>query len=181
MFFRLNLPLNKFRRQCYKFRRQCYDGVGNMSGQRTCVAKRIQELEPGQSNHILKAKRWMWQRAACWSKAPCWCEVDITRRHQTYKVFAPKRRYVPSNQGEYRPTRRQWQNQCSNHVPYQMDDKGSITSNCPVLRSTPDDANDVDRARYGDEGKNSRHFVSNEQILLPVRDHIGRTTAETRP
>ena len=47
----------KFRRQCYKFRRQCYDGVGNMSGQRTCVAKRIQELEPGQSNHILKAMR----------------------------------------------------------------------------------------------------------------------------
>ena len=64
VFFRLNLPLNKFRRQCYKFRRQCYtfrrqcyDGVGNMSGQRTCVAKRIQELEPGQSNHILKATR----------------------------------------------------------------------------------------------------------------------------
>ena len=26
-----------------------------MSGQRTCVAKRIQELEPGQSNHILKS------------------------------------------------------------------------------------------------------------------------------
>ena len=57
VFFRLNLPPNKFRRQCYKFRRQCYDGVGNMSGQRTCVAKRIQELEPGQSNHILKATR----------------------------------------------------------------------------------------------------------------------------
>ena len=64
VFFRLNLPLNnfrkqcyKFRRQCYKFRRQCYDGVGNMSGQRACVAKRIQELQPGQSNHILKATR----------------------------------------------------------------------------------------------------------------------------
>ena len=56
---------------------------------------------------------------------------------------------------------------------------GSITSNCTVLRSTPDDANDVDRTRYGDEGKNSRHFVSNEQIPLPVRDHIGRTTAGT--
>ena len=50
------------------------------------------------------------------------------------------------------------------------------------LRSTPDDAKDVGRARYGDEGKNSRRFVSNEQIPLPVglRDHIGRTTAETR-
>ena len=78
VFFRLNLPLNKFRRQCYKFRRQCYkfrrqcykfrrqcykfrrqccDGVDNMSGQRMCVAKRIQELEPGQSNHILTATR----------------------------------------------------------------------------------------------------------------------------
>ena len=64
VFFRLNLPLNKFRRdcytfrrQCYKFCRQCYDGVGNMSGQRTCVAKRIQELEPGLSNHILKVIR----------------------------------------------------------------------------------------------------------------------------
>ena len=53
-------------------------------------------------------------------------------------------------------------------------------TDCTVLRSTPDDAKDVDRARYGDEGKNSWHFVSNEQIPLPVRDHIGRTTAETR-
>ena len=57
---------------------------------------------------------------------------------------------------------------------------GSITSNCTVLRSTSDDAKDVDPARYGDEGKNSRHFVSNEQIPLTVRDHIGQTTAETR-
>ena len=31
-----------------------------------------------------------------------------------------------------------------------------------------------------DVGKNSRRFVSNEQIPLPVRNHIGRTTAETR-
>ena len=68
------------------------------------------------------------------------------------KYSSPKK--IPSNQGEYRayyrPTRRQWQNRCSNHVPYQMDDKGalgSITSNCTVLRSTPDDAKDVDRAR----------------------------------
>ena len=51
VFFRLNLPLNKFRRQCY-------DGGDNTSGQRTGVAKRrIHELEPGQSNHILKATR----------------------------------------------------------------------------------------------------------------------------
>ena len=61
-----------------------------------------------------------------------------------------------------------------------VDALGSFISNCMVLRSTPDDAKDVNRARYGDEGKNSRRFVSNEHIPLPVRDHIGRTTAETR-
>ena len=70
---------------------------------------------------------------------------------------------------------------CHTRWTIKVDALGSITSsNCTVLRSTPDDAKDVDRARYGDEGKNSRHFVSNEQIPLPVRDHIGRTTAETR-
>ena len=46
-----------------------------------------------------------------------------------------------------------------------VDDLGSITRNCTVLRSTPDDAKDVDRARYGDEGKNSGYFVSNRYIL----------------
>ena len=62
-----------------------------------------------------------------------------------------------------------------------VDALGSITSSCMVFRSTPDDAKDVDRAQYGDEGKNSRHFVSNEQIPLHAgEDHIGRTTAETR-
>ena len=69
---------------------------------------------------------------------------------------------------------------CHTRWAIKVDALGSITSNCTVLRSTPDDAKDVDRARYGDEGKNLRHFVSNEQIPLPVRDHIGRTTAETR-
>ena len=71
---------------------------------------------------------------------------------------------------------------CHARWTIKVDALGSITSNCTVLRSTPDDAKDVDRARYGDEGKNSRHFVSNEQIPLPVglRDHIGRTTAEAR-
>ena len=61
-----------------------------------------------------------------------------------------------------------------------VDALGSITSNCTLRRSTPDDAKYVDQARYDDEGKDSRHFVSNEQIPLPVRYHIGRTTAETR-
>ena len=62
-----------------------------------------------------------------------------------------------------------------------VDALGSITSSCTVFRSTPDDAKDVDRAQYGDEGKKSRHFVSNEQIPLHAgEDHIGRTTAETR-
>ena len=50
-----------------------------------------------------------------------------------------------------------------------------------ILQSTWDDAKYVDRPRYGDEGKTSRSYVSNEHILLPiaVRDHAGRTTAET--
>ena len=69
---------------------------------------------------------------------------------------------------------------CHTRWAIKVDALGSITSNCTVLRSTPDDAKDVDRARCGDEGKHLRHFVSNEQIPLPVRDHIGRTTAETR-
>ena len=68
---------------------------------------------------------------------------------------------------------------CHTRWTIKVDALGSITSNCTVLRSTPDDAKDVDRARYGDERKNSRHCVSNEHIPLPVRDNIGRTTAET--
>ena len=69
---------------------------------------------------------------------------------------------------------------CHTRWTITVDALGSITSNCTVLRSTPDDAKDVDRARYGNEGKHSRHFVSNEHIPLPVLDHIGRSTAETR-
>ena len=69
---------------------------------------------------------------------------------------------------------------CHTRWTITVDALGSITSNCTVLRSTPDDTKDVDRARCGDEGKHSRHFVSKEQIPLPVRDHIGRTTADTR-
>ena len=66
--------------------------------------------------------------------------------------------------------------------PIKVDALGSIISNCTILQSTWDNAKDVDRARYGDEGKNSRCFVSNKQIPLSVRDHIGRTrpTPETR-
>ena len=69
---------------------------------------------------------------------------------------------------------------CNSRWTIKVDALGSIIRNCTVLRSTTGDAKDVDRARYGDEGKNSRRFVSNEQIPLPVRVHIGRTTAETR-
>ena len=46
--FRLKLPLNKFRGHCY-------DGTGNMSGQRTGVAKRTHELESRSLTIILKA------------------------------------------------------------------------------------------------------------------------------
>ena len=45
------------------------------------------------------------------------------------------------------------------------------------IHSTWDDAKYVDRARYGDEDRNSRQ---NENILVPVRDHAGQATAETR-
>ena len=41
-------------------------------------------------------------------------------------------------------------------------------------------AKDVDRARYWDEGKNSRRFVSYEYIPLPVWGHAWRTSPETR-
>ena len=53
-----------------------------------------------------------------------------------------------------------------------VDALGSITSNCTLLRSTPDDAKDVDRARYGDEGKNSWHFVSNELKVVYVDEAV---------
>ena len=42
-----------------------------------------------------------------------------------------------------------------------------------VLRPTRDDAKDVDRAPYGDEGKNSQRFVSYEHIPLPERIMLG--------
>ena len=38
---------------------------------------------------------------------------------------------------------------CHTRWTIKVDALGSITSNCTVLRSTPDDAKDVDRARYG--------------------------------
>ena len=88
MFFRLNLPLNKFRRQCYS-------GAGDISGQRTGVAMYTESRIAG------------------------------------------------------------------------------IISNCMVLRPTRDDAKDVDRAPYGDEGKNSQRFVSYEHIPLPERIMLG--------
>ena len=55
----------------------------------------------------------------------------------------------------------------------------SIINKCTVLQSTWDDAKYC-RARYIDEGKNSRRYVSNEYVPLPGRDHGGRATTETR-
>ena len=67
----------------------------------------------------------------------------------------------------------QYLNRCSDmcHTRWtiEIDALGSIISNGIVLQSTWDDAKDVDRARYGDEGKHSRRFVSYEHIPLPVR------------
>ena len=71
---------------------------------------------------------------------------------------------------------------CHTRWTIKVDALGSITSNCMVLQSTPGDAMDVDRARYGDEGISIRGISSqmNRFRYLAVRDHIGRTTAETR-
>ena len=43
------------------------------------------------------------------------------------------------------------------------------------IHSTWDDDKYVDRARFGDEDRNSRQ---NENISLPVRDHAGHDTAD---
>ena len=58
------IVLYKFRRQCYKFRRQCYDGVGNTSGQRTCVAKTaatryvvIELISPNECHRTMTSSR----------------------------------------------------------------------------------------------------------------------------
>ena len=69
---------------------------------------------------------------------------------------------------------------CHARWTIQMDALGSTSasySNCIVLQSM---WNYPKRARYGDEGKNSRRFASYEHISLPIRDHAWRTTAETR-
>ena len=56
---------------------------------------------------------------------------------------------------------------------------GIIINNCTVLQSTWLDAKDC-RARYLDEGNNSRRHVSNEYVPLRGRDQGGRATTETR-
>ena len=48
---------------------------------------------------------------------------------------------------------------CHTRWTIQIDALGSIISNRIVLQSMWNYAKDVDRARYGDEGKNSRRFV----------------------
>ena len=58
---------------------------------------------------------------------------------------------------------------CHTRWTIKIDALGSIISKGIVLQSTWDEAKDVDRARYGDEGKHSRRFVSYEHIPLPER------------
>ena len=57
---------------------------------------------------------------------------------------------------------------------------GKHHHNYPVLQSMSYEAKDVDCVRYGYEAENSRRLVSNEDVPLLIRDHAGRTTAETR-
>ena len=74
----VNLPL-------HKFRRLCYTGAGNITGQRTAVAKHIHDLEsravsPHFEGHALLTASGMLKQ----------CDVDITRMHHTRKVFSPE-------------------------------------------------------------------------------------------
>ena len=134
-----------------------------MSGQRTCVAKRIQELEPGQSNRK--------SRVECDSErhAEARRRVDaMSTSHEDIKLLkysSPKEdifRRIKENIGLPGDSGRIGvRTMCHTRWTIEVDAQGSITSNCTVLRSTPDDAKYVDLARYGDEGNNSRHFVSN--------------------
>ena len=92
-----------------------------MSGQRTGVAKRIQELEPGQSNHAHFESHALNVTASGMLKQGAVFNDAMSTSHENIKLlkYSPKKEDIPSNQGEH--TRRQWQNRCSNHVPYQMD------------------------------------------------------------
>ena len=92
-----------------------------MSGQRTCVAKRIQDLEPGQSTTFLKP------RIECDSErhAEARRRVDaMSTSHEDIKLI----KYSPQKEDIFRRIKEniglQWHNRCSNHGPYQMDDKG---------------------------------------------------------
>ena len=113
------------------------------------------------------------------------CDVDITRIHHNHKYSLRRqgicRRIkdnIPCDTG-----RIDVRTMCHTSWTIQIDALGSIVSNCIVLQSMWNYAKDVDRARYGDEGKHSRRFVSYiiyEHIPLHVRDHAWRSTAETR-
>ena len=96
-------------------------------GQRTGVPKRIQELEPGQSlphfeGHSLNVTTsGMLKQCAVLEDAMSTSHEDIKLINKVGPIF---RRIKENNLYIY--TRR-WQNRCSNHVPYHMDDKGSRT------------------------------------------------------
>ena len=113
------------------------------------------------------------------------CAVDITRSHHSQSIRPEDKVYAVESRIIYHATaaeslfepcaipggRYRWTPWVASSASY---------SNCIVLQSMWNYAKDVDRARYGDEGKNSRRFASYEHIPLPVRDHAWRTTAETR-
>ena len=127
--------------------------------------------------------RWIWQRAACWSNAPFKYVMSTSHESITFTKYSPRRQgicrwikdNIPCTSGRIGV-----RTMCHTRWTIQLDALGSNISNCVVLQSMWNYAKDVDRARYGDEGKNSRRFVSYEHIPLPVRYHVWRVIAETR-
>ena len=113
-----------------------------------------------------------------------WCRHHTNPSHSQSirpedKVYAVESRIGPNEIISCDSGRIGFRTMCHTRWTIQIDALGSVISNCIVLQSMWYYAKDFDRARYGDEGKNSRPFVSYEYIPLPVRDHAWRTTANT--
>ena len=118
---------------------------------------------------------WIWQRAACWGNTPFKYVMSTSHESITLTKYSPRRQGICRRIKDNTPCtsgRIGVRTMCHTRWTIQLDVLGSIISNCVVLQSMWNYAKDVDRARYGDEGKNSRRFVSYEHIPLPVRYHV---------
>ena len=140
VFTRLNLPL------C-KLRGQCYDGASNMSGKRTGVAKRIQELEPRAVythcyGHALNlAASDMLKQCAVLKDA-------MSTSHEAIKLI----KYSPRREGIFRRVKENIpgdsgrigvRTMCPTRWTIKADALGSIITNYPALQSTWDEAENV--------------------------------------